>query len=156
MRTSQTMLSARKIESHCVHTHMAKATNLAARTTQRTARLLDDTERKQLGLPELADLLIAPRPTDVYHHALVTKDGAPIVAEGREIRVQIQRRTTVDSKTEYHKLAWCDILALLGGRDWRHFAAWKGWYNTADESKAVAEVQLQVVLTPAPDMAKAI
>ena len=150
------MLSARKIESHCVHTHMAKATNLAARTTQRTARLLDDTERKQLGLPELADLLIAPRPTDIYQHALVTKDGAPIVAEGREVRVQIQRRTRVDNKTEYHKLAWCDILALLDHRDWRHFASWKGWYDTADESKAIAEVHLQVVLTPAPDMVQAI
>ena len=135
---------------------MAKATNLAARTTQRTARLLDDTERKQLGLPELADLLIAPRPTDIYQHALVTKDGAPIVAEGREVRVQIQRRTRVDNKTEYHKLAWCDILALLDHRDWRHFASWKGWYDTADESKAIAEVHLQVVLTPAPDMVQAI
>ena len=135
---------------------MAKATNLAARTTQRTARLLDDTERKQLGLPELADLLIAPRPTDIYQHALVTKDGAPIVAEGREVRVQIQRRTRVDNKTEYHKLAWCDILALLDHRDWRHFASWEGWYDTADESKAIAEVHLQVVLTPAPDMVQAI
>jgi hypothetical protein len=135
---------------------MAKATNLATRSTaKRVARLLDVTERKQLGLPELADLMIAPRPTDVYHHALVTKDGAPVIVDGREVRLQIQKRKRDGEETQYTKLCWHDTVDLLGGRDWRHFATWKGWHD-ADDADNLREVQMSIVLTPAPDMSQAI
>lgn len=134
---------------------MAKATNIATRSTKRVARLLDVTERKQLGLPQLADLLIAPRPTDVYDHALVTKEGAPIVCAGREVRIQIQKRTRVNDETKFTKLPWIDVLDLLKGRDWRHFATWKGWYDP-DNAENLQEVQLSIVLTSAPDLSKAI
>jgi hypothetical protein len=135
---------------------MAKATNIATRSTKRVARLLDVTERKQLGLPELADLLIAPRPTDVYHHALISKDGAPVILYGREVRLQIQKRKRVEDKTEYSNVVWHDILDLLDGRDWRHFAAWKAWYDADSEDQEVSEVQMSIILTPAPDMKQAI
>jgi len=135
---------------------MAKATNLATRSTaKRVARLLDVTERKQLGLPELADLLIAPRPTDVFNHALVTKDGAPVTHDGREVRLQIQKRKRTGEETEYFKLNWNDTIDMLDGRDWRNFATWKGWHS-ADDADNLQEVQMSIVLTPAPDMSKAI
>lgn len=117
--------------------------------------MLDVTERKQLGLPKLADLMIAPRPTDVYNHALITKDGAPIIHDGREVRLQIQKRKRDGDETKYINLIWHDMLDMLAGRDWRHFANWKCWHEV-DKADNVQEVQLSIVLTSAPDMKQAI